>query len=389
MALQNALHRGLEVFINGYGPTKFSLLKRPSRMVFADSKVIDEIDSILCGFLTNEQFPIHTSASREVSASEWADCIARGYRTLAKYVSKLSVSPRHPIPVCSAPNEWFQQLKSSPSREPVREFSRQLYSFSVPGLIGAWVHGSLGTLDEEVGYSDLDTILLLSAQAVSDAQRLLSLREKLNEPGVQLFLYDPLQHHGFFVITEVDLEAYPEAYFPIKLFKYASPNLRPGQPKLFFSSRDDSKERIAAFNEAVQTVITPLPSRISWSAYAIKAYLQTVILLPALYLQVRDANYLYKRDTFAAAKVDFTEAEWDIIDKATRLRENWKFRSLFPVCIRRCIGLWLNMIALSVLHRVESLLGTRAVLRVIGQDFVTQSQMLAQAMLDKSKSMNN
>jgi len=84
-------------------------------------------------------------------------------------------------------------------------------------LIGAYVHGSLGTY-EEIAYSDFDALVILKNNVFESPSSLAKVAMKLNTARSIMFGFDPLQHHGWFVLTEVDLKYYCNAYFPADCF---------------------------------------------------------------------------------------------------------------------------------------------------------------------------
>src|SRR5687768_3956555 len=71
-------------------------------------------------------------------------------------------------------------------------------------LSGAYVHGSLAT-GEEIKYSDFDGLAIISAKASADPGTKRAILHKLRSLERIMFRFDPLQHHGWFVLEEADL----------------------------------------------------------------------------------------------------------------------------------------------------------------------------------------
>ena len=87
-------------------------------------------------------------------------------------------------------------------------------------LVGAYVHGSLGTY-EEISYSDFDALVIVQNRVFASAQKLTKFAKSLSSARSIMYEFDPLQHHGWFVLSEKDLDNYPQYYFPVELFKYS------------------------------------------------------------------------------------------------------------------------------------------------------------------------
>jgi hypothetical protein len=76
------------------------------------------------------------------------------------------------------------------------------------------VHGSIAT-NEVVNYSDFDGLLIVKDNYRSDPR----LGVFLNRSMKIVYDFDPLQHHGWFVITESELNVYPECRLPQIIFE--------------------------------------------------------------------------------------------------------------------------------------------------------------------------
>ena len=122
-----------------------------------------------------------------------------------------------------------------------------------PCLRGAYVHGSLATSDA-IPYSDFDALVILKDDVCRDARRLMEVACTLNGLRRTMFEFDPLQHHGWFVLTEADLLFYCDAYFPFELFRY-SRSLVPGSSsRIQVAPRDSRREFRMVFERALDGV---------------------------------------------------------------------------------------------------------------------------------------
>ena len=59
--------------------------------------------------------------------------------------------------------------------------------------------------------------------------------------------------------------------------------------------------------------------------YQIKGLFSQFMLLPALYVQVKDGWGIYKKYSFDLASRDFSEHDWAIMDEISTIRSNWKY----------------------------------------------------------------
>jgi hypothetical protein len=194
-----------------------------------------------------------------------------------------------------------------------------------PMLAGAYVHGSIAT-GEEVAYSDFDALIILRDAAFEAPAVLGRLAARLGELRWLMFEYDPLQHHGWFVLAEGDLQNYCQAWFPIVLFAHARSMLPQTGTRLTICPRDSAAEYRAAFSALADSTLRQIeagpPLR---NAYALKGLLSQFMLLPSLYLQARDGTAVFKRESFALAAMDFPAATWDAMERVSSLRLAWYY----------------------------------------------------------------
>ena len=82
--------------------------------------------------------------------------------------------------------------------------------------------------------------------------------------------------------------------------------------------------------------------------YQLKTVNHSVLLLPTAFLQGLGIH-VYKRESFALARERWPEAGWDIVDTATWIRDNWKFR---PSPATRMLSHLPNPEAIGIWHRL-------------------------------------
>ena len=189
-------------------------------------------------------------------------------------------------------------------------------------LLGFYLHGSLSTKDYVKGWSDLDTLTVINKKTINNYKDLLSLRDYLYSSRIFFYLIDHLQHHSHFILTEYDLDYYPESYFPSVLFKYSKSFFNPDRINKI-NTREDNIERIQAlfyFVNYFRNLYSNKKYRLG--SYDAKFLLHAITLFPALYLQAKGKN-VYKKYSFDMAKKDFDDKEWQIIKDVEDVRKNW------------------------------------------------------------------
>ena len=94
-------------------------------------------------------------------------------------------------------------------------------------LVGAYVHGSLGTY-EEILYSDFDALVIIKNKCFETAKDARRVAQKLSKARSIMYNFDHLQHHGWFVLAETHLHFYPQYFFPVELFHFTNHFLQIG-----------------------------------------------------------------------------------------------------------------------------------------------------------------
>ena len=207
--------------------------------------------------------------------------------------------------------------------EHVRRMMNFLSKYLKDDLIGAYVHGSLGTC-EEIAYSDFDALAILKDEVFESPERLVRAARKLNHARKIMLDFDPLEHHGWFVLTEADLKFYCNAYFPVELFRYAKSLFDDKGLELEIAQRESGSETRTAFEKMADAVIGKIENRqYPANMYQLKSLLSRFMLLPALYVQAKDGRGVFKKESFDLARLDFDSADWAIMDEVSQIRAGW------------------------------------------------------------------
>lgn len=199
-------------------------------------------------------------------------------------------------------------------------------------LSGFYLHGSLSTMDYIKYWSDIDTLMIVNKNTIGDYKQLIELKHIITQTRKLLFFVDPFQLHGHFVVTEYDLDYYPQSFFPLTLFDYSKSFLFHDR-QLLFALRDYSNERLAEFwfgavNYFLSKGLTYQKNRSTKTGRKIKLFLHRLMSYPLFYLQSK-GEHQYKKYSFEIAKKDFPPQLWEPVETATDLMRKWDFQYSF------------------------------------------------------------
>lgn len=179
------------------------------------------------------------------------------------------------------------------------------------------LHGSLAT-DDWTGYRDADLLLLAPAAACASEPALAALRRACLPLLRALHRFDPLQHHGLFVMNDAELAAWPEHVLPLATLQ-RSLDLGGDGMRLSVCPHHDAAAARAEFAWIVDYLAAARPPR---DAYAWKAYASVLMLLPAVWLGACGAP-AWKGDSFARVARLVPDPLWEPQRWAARLRDAW------------------------------------------------------------------
>lgn len=196
-------------------------------------------------------------------------------------------------------------------------------------LSGFYLHGSLATKDYIKGWSDVDTLSIVSKETIDSPEDLTELRNRLYNIRYFFYKIEPLQHHGSIIISEYDLDNYCQAYFPVQIFNYA---------KSFWDDRVNDFRVRNCSNEALEKLFwfvdyfrrLNIQKKSNLGSYDTKTLLHSITLFPAMYLQAKGI-LVYKKFSFDIAKKDFRKDSWKIINNVSSIRSNWKNFGIVPL----------------------------------------------------------
>jgi hypothetical protein len=261
-------------------------------------------------------------APRAEQLGEWVAGLYRLCRRVLPPAESPELEAPAPQPVLDCPLPWA-----------VRRLAGEMRGNRGLQLL---LHGSLATCDA-TAYSDVDTLLIVSHDWLESGERVSELRRIVSRAQRWLYRFDPLQHHGFMLVTELDLGRYARWYFPLELLSYAYSlgDVQPIRYRVRASAEDRTwlLRRVCERIERLERGEIPAPA----TRYALKLVLSEMMLLPTYYLQAT-GRVMYKRESFAAVRGDFSPEARAAIDALTAWRRDWQ-RAAWESCYR-AFGAW-------------------------------------------------
>ena len=186
------------------------------------------------------------------------------------------------------------------------------------------VHGSMGT-NEIQNYSDFDGLLIIKDQ-YKDARLLMNFFRKSMR---LIYGFEPLQHHGWFIIYESQLKDYPQTYFPYELFNY-SKTIYPDSSIEFEIALRTHYDFNAPLEKLSNNILNMIDFRRPTTLYELKGLLSQFMLLPCLYIQKKEQRGVFKRESFDLLRKWVDKDDFKIMDEISEIRSNWNYK-LSPV----------------------------------------------------------
>jgi hypothetical protein len=187
------------------------------------------------------------------------------------------------------------------------------------------VHGSIAT-DEICAYSDFDGLLI-----VKDEYKESKLLNSFLKKSMKIISkFDPLQHHGWFIIYESQLQNYPQTYFPYELFAF-SKVIFPLSGANFSIKIVDDINYSKPFHSLANNLQKKLKNGFRPKGmFQLKSFLSEMMLLPTLFYQAKNNEGVFKKHSFDIVKPLLSAQSWEAIKVCSMIRENWQYRFVTP-----------------------------------------------------------
>lgn len=279
--------------------------------------------------------------------------------------------------------QWTKDGGCSRRYNAVRSLRRVINKRHQRHFVRAIVHGSVGTLDDEVGFSDLDTAFIIRAKSLVDHQELLNLRKAASAILASTYQFDPYMHHGPFWISEIDLKWYPESFLPLEVFRHGV-ELLSIEAETMVSRRksDHLTGRILESNLESLRVVTTKEFELT-TPYEVELHLGSAMILPTLFLHHRFGKTVYKKHSFEEARPFFTKDEWLPIKNASLARKALPKRHE-PKPLEKIVSQafnWPHILKRSGWINADGSHQPALAMEIVGKDFLQQVLRLNNKML--------
>ncbi|MFA4971018.1 MAG: nucleotidyltransferase domain-containing protein [bacterium] len=205
------------------------------------------------------------------------------------------------------------------------------------------LHGSMADGNYRRGWSDVDTFVVVSASTMNDPDSLVDMRARCHEIREMIDKMAPLQHHGLMVVTDASLLDYPSTYLPTEVLMESLDMI--GNAKEFnihkrpFNSDALLRDLYNRENLAIESIKTgyfkhhsrngkyleiPFRNRRD-NMYQLHYFLGYTMTLPALVLSGIGMP-TRKSESFDKARCLFSSCAWELVEKATEIRNEWQER---------------------------------------------------------------
>jgi predicted nucleotidyltransferase len=197
-----------------------------------------------------------------------------------------------------------------------------------PEVVEVLVFGSQAR-GATTGFSDLDAVLVIADAAAEDHRRLASLRDHVIAAQRRVLHFQPMQHHGFEVVTPKLLELAGDA-LDLPAAALAQSRSLGGTP---VQAHVDDRDAALRARARLQALAASLSATAAWPPHPWRLHriVSMFELLPALYLQAL-GRPVPKWLSFAEARQAFPRTWWPY-DVLREVREVWPRRERRPLAL--------------------------------------------------------
>jgi predicted nucleotidyltransferase len=259
----------------------------------------------------------------------------------------------------------------------LRHARRRLLDVSRSTGLEFVLHGSFASLDF-TGYSDLDTFVLIPRTIAVDPDALRAARASLVRTWRALKEFDPLQHHGHFILTEIDLRGYPDPLLPTVILERT---VALASRRRLLRARSLPAPTLAAerfFALAHRFLRTDLRRGLG-NAYRLKSDLSVFMLLPALWCQAR-GRPIDKKRSFGAVYPLLSAPSVEAFRRAAEIRSVWQYAE--PPTHRWIRRLWINPLLPAALDAARARPPAPAIRRLADDGFLHETKVAVRELME-------
>jgi hypothetical protein len=184
-----------------------------------------------------------------------------------------------------------------------------------------YIHGSMATEDNTL-FSDVDDLVLLHRSAWSSHKQFEHVARSLEKVTVLFQAIDPLQHHGHWLYTDLDLLCLDQTEIPLHILTGAVPLVGNRLVEAWIRKlRTPFPETLWSIIQEVRRDAFLLSSGLA-NLYILKNLVSGISLLPALAFQLSGA-LIDKKTAINQSSSLFSQCAMDAISWASTVRSSW------------------------------------------------------------------
>ena len=219
------------------------------------------------------------------------------------------------------------------------------------------LHGSYGTLDYKLGWSDVDISVILNDDAFTTPGKLIILRKNIIDNLKYLYQLDPLQHHEFLLSTSLDQlfsatpAMPPEVLIYGRSLVYQTMLPHNSDQSTATNAKQTLKNISQLFEKSLKSgymkhhqyegIYLDASIENKNSMYQLKYFLSLIMTMPAYFYNSIDQP-MYKRQTFDAIRSDYN-FNLELLDKATKIRNLWPQNEKHPY-VGNEVPMWVEQV---------------------------------------------
>jgi len=222
----------------------------------------------------------------------------------------------------------------------------------------ALVHGSLQDMSYVPGWSDLDTLVVVSEDIFRDEDRIIELKKEISKVNNLMLQVDSISHHGLIMLLESDLFNYDESIMPLPVLERAQslvgsdvvsiwkPAISNNKASNFSDMRalfeNFSKTGVFAHHPYFGEYLTMHGLKNNTGMYQLKYMISLVLSMPHLYFS-KLGRPVYKADSFKLF-AELFDGYNNIIHIFSDIRRLWGSRENYPYIPNKIPGWIVDMI---------------------------------------------
>ena len=313
---QNVFHKSLESFFFGGFNSRGTNYFYP----FVQSLSPERIKNVMSPLING--LSIYGDIENCTDAAKVSELLCRAYGKLRTFPHEVGGKNIQKITI----NNFFDPLiypRDRKSRSLVKLIDYLGNSAIEEFVDTVIIHGSYSTRDYVENVSDLDMLILVKENTLADPSKLQKLQSICYRSLHWFYQIDPLQHHGYFLLTPFDLEYFPQTYFPTFLYDYSTLVFGSKSAQVTLRSCDTEKKSI--LHATLRYLGKNNPGNIN-NIHVYKLYFSVLQLLPIAYFQYLGVG-LYKKYSFKPFEELFPISS-EIFRACLKLRNKWLIPTL-------------------------------------------------------------